>query len=222
LRIDSNSGNIFKFAEIGGCANSPHEILYDSLNARLNDTVRMECTNSAGYKCTDTSSVNLFGTIRKTKKFSYLWVDTYQYQTYMKGIGMVRVGGGGMTCTASDTLKGCVIDGIVYGDTTIVGLEIISVIVPQNFLLYQNYPNPFNPSTKIKFDVTEDGKGQKADVKLVIYDILGKEITILVNQQLQPGTYEVEWDGSNYPSGVYLYKLTTADFTETKRMVLIK
>jgi hypothetical protein len=72
----------------------------------------------------------------------------------------------------------------------------------------------------------EEGKG---DVKLVVYDVLGKEITNLINQQLLPGTYEVEWDGSNYPSGVYFYriaihsdKITGSDFSETKRMVILK
>ena len=59
-------------------------------------------------------------------------------------------------------------------------------------------------------------------MKLVIYNIQGKEITALVNQQLQPGTYEVDWNASEYPSGVYLYKLTVGDFSETKRMVLLK
>jgi hypothetical protein len=120
-------------------------------------------------------------------------------------------------------LRGCVINGIVIGDTSVpLGLIPISINVPESFSLYQNYPNPFNPSTKIKFDVTADGKGQKADVKLVVYDILGKEIASLVNQQLNPGTYEAEWEGSNYPSGVYFYKLTASNFTETKRMVMMK
>jgi hypothetical protein len=59
-------------------------------------------------------------------------------------------------------------------------------------------------------------------VLLVIYDILGREVAALVNQQLKPGTYEVDWDAANYPSGVYYYKLTAGDFTETKKMVLVK
>jgi hypothetical protein len=59
-------------------------------------------------------------------------------------------------------------------------------------------------------------------VVLKIYDILGREVTTLINEQLKPGAYEVEFDGTNYPSGVYFYKLTAGEFTETKRMVLIK
>jgi hypothetical protein len=81
--------------------------------------------------------------------------------------------------------------------------------VPKYFSLSQNYPNPFNPTTKIKFDTPPQPspKGREQWVRLLIYDILGREITTLVNQQLKPGTYEVEWDGSNFPSGVYFYKL---------------
>jgi hypothetical protein len=94
-----------------------------------------------------------------------------------------------------------------------------------DFRLYQNYPNPFNPATKIKFDVPSnltlsDAKG--LIVVLTIYDVLGREAAVLVNDKLSPGTYEAEWDATNYPSGVYLYKLTAGDYTETRRMVLIK
>ena len=58
--------------------------------------------------------------------------------------------------------------------------------------------------------------------QLTIYDILGREITTLVNEELKPGTYEVQWDGTNYPSGVYFYKLVAVEYAETKRMVLVK
>ena len=64
--------------------------------------------------------------------------------------------------------------------------------------------------------------GRGGLVRLVIYDILGRETATLVDQTLQPGTYEVEWDGTNYPSGIYFYILSTGNFTDVKRMVLIK
>jgi photosystem II stability/assembly factor-like uncharacterized protein len=97
------------------------------------------------------------------------------------------------------------------------GIQKISSLTPKEFSLSQNFPNPFNPKTTIKYDIAKLG-----DVKLIIYDILGREITTLVNEPLQPGTYETEWDASNYPSGVYFYKLINPDYTETKKMVLIK
>ena len=89
--------------------------------------------------------------------------------------------------------------------------------VPDHFSLSQNYPNPFNPNTNIKFQIAK-----LSDVKLIIYDVLGREITTLVNEQLKLSTYEVEWDGTNYPSGVYFYKLITQYYSETRKMVLIK
>ena len=97
--------------------------------------------------------------------------------------------------------------------------------IASDYSLSQNYPNPFNPSTKIKFAIpnfplTKGDRGMS--IRLTIYDLLGREVTTLVNEQLKPGTYEVEWDGTNYPSGVYFYKLTSDFFNETKRMVLIK
>ena len=97
--------------------------------------------------------------------------------------------------------------------------------MPNKFSLYQNYPNPFNPVTKIKFDIPEfplSKGGLKGVVTLKIYDILGKEIQTLVNEQLQPGSYEVTFDGSNLPSGIYFYKLTSGNFSATKKLVLLK
>ncbi len=94
--------------------------------------------------------------------------------------------------------------------------------IPGQFELYQNYPNPFNPVTKIKFDIPEAVKRKTLDVRLIIYDLLGKEITTLVNEPLQPGTYEVTFNGSNLPSGVYFYKLGTGNFKETKKPILLK
>jgi photosystem II stability/assembly factor-like uncharacterized protein len=101
----------------------------------------------------------------------------------------------------------CIISGITYNQGS----------TPQIFSLYQNYPNPFNPVTNIKFDMPKSGL-----VKLVIYDAAGKEITHLVNQQMQGGSYSTDWDASVYPSGVYFYKIEANDFSETKKMVLIK
>lgn len=89
--------------------------------------------------------------------------------------------------------------------------------VPAEFSLMQNYPNPFNPNTIISYDLKK-----YADVKLAVYDILGKEIKVLVNRKQSAGTYEVRFDGTNLASGVYFYKLTAGDFTGTKKMVLVK
>ena len=107
-------------------------------------------------------------------------------------------------------------------DSGSTGINQVSSIEPESFKLYQNYPNPFNPSTKIKFDVAQIVRGQTSNVKLLVYDALGKEVANLVNEKLDAGTYEVELDGTNLPSGVYFYKLTNENFTQTKKMFLIK
>jgi len=99
------------------------------------------------------------------------------------------------------------------------------------FHLYQNYPNPFNPSTKIKFTipVTPLSFGEGLGVRLVVYDVLGNEIATLVDEEKPAGTYEVNFNASELPSGLYFYTLTTdiskgtrRGFSETKKMILIK
>jgi len=93
----------------------------------------------------------------------------------------------------------------------------IDNLIPDNFKLYQNYPNPFNPITKIKFDVAK-----LSDVKIVVYDVMGREVQTIVNERLQPGTYETKFDGSKLNSGVYFYKLTAENYTEVKKFLMIK
>jgi hypothetical protein len=103
------------------------------------------------------------------------------------------------------------------------GVQNIGNEIPNDFKLYQNYPNPFNPLTKIKFGIPLDSRLRGNDiVSLRVYDVLGREVATLVNEQIKPGTYEVEFDGTNYPSGVYFYNLITDAFTETRKMVLLK
>lgn len=97
------------------------------------------------------------------------------------------------------------------------GIEPVTSEIPKKLQLYQNYPNPFNPTTSIKFELPKS-----SSVKLIIYDILGNEIAVLVNEQLKSGSYEVEWNASNNSSGVYFYKLTAEGYTETKKMLLVK
>jgi hypothetical protein len=104
----------------------------------------------------------------------------------------------------------------------VIGVNPVSNEVPNNYILYQNYPNPFNPSTKIKFEIPYGVKSEKSKVKMVIYDVLGREVKVLHDEQLSPGTYEVDWDASNYPSGVYFYRFITDDISITKKMVFLK
>lgn len=104
----------------------------------------------------------------------------------------------------------------------VIGINPTNEIFPEKFSLLQNYPNPFNPVTKIKFDIPSNVKSQTSNMKLVVYDALGKEVAVLVDQKLEPGSYEVEFNGENLGSGVYFYKLVSGNLTETKSMILLK
>ena len=116
-------------------------------------------------------------------------------------------------------------DALIFKTTTGgVGIQPTSNEIPNKFSLHQNYPNPFNPSTKIRFDLHKP-----MHTKLIVFDVLGREIETLVDEELRAGSYEMNWNGSNYPSGVYFYRiaihsdrLETNNFIETKRMVLVK
>ncbi len=105
----------------------------------------------------------------------------------------------------------------VWQTDIVVGLINYNNEIPAKFSLQQNYPNPFNPVTTIKYDIIKDGF-----VKLAVYDILGKELKSIVNQNQKAGSYTAQFDGSNLTSGVYFYQIFTNGFTETKKMMLIK
>ncbi|HLP16151.1 MAG TPA: choice-of-anchor V domain-containing protein [Bacteroidota bacterium] len=89
--------------------------------------------------------------------------------------------------------------------------------LPTSYALEQNFPNPFNPSTQIRFSVPEEQQ-----VRLAVYDIQGRQVALLVNSRLQPGTYAAEWNAQHASTGVYFYRLTAGTFTETKKLLLNK
>ncbi len=99
------------------------------------------------------------------------------------------------------------------------------LLLTREFMLYQNYPNPFNPVTKIKYTIPHVKTGYTPslqNVTLKIYDILGKEITTLINEEQQPGYYTINFDASQFTSGIYFYELRAGDFISTRKMCLIK
>jgi hypothetical protein len=102
-----------------------------------------------------------------------------------------------------------------------IGITPISNIIPSNYKLYQNYPNPFNSISKIKYQISKvQIKNQK--VKLDLFNSSGQIINILVNEEQEPGIYEVTFDGSNLSSGTYFYRLSIGDYSETKKLILLK
>ncbi len=112
----------------------------------------------------------------------------------------------------------CCANGVVYKFVnTIIGINGNGGNVPADFVLEQNYPNPFNPATTLKFSIVNNGF-----VTLSIFNLAGQEIESLINENLNPGTYNIEWKPENIPSGVYIYRLTVNGNSLDKKMVLIK
>ena len=112
------------------------------------------------------------------------------------------------------SLIGCEVNGTKYGNVVSVQQE---NRLPGKFVLSQNYPNPFNPTTTITYSLPKS-----SFVILKIYNLLGREITTLVNGEKRSGTYKVTWDAQNVPSGVYFYKITAGEYSNTKKMILLK
>jgi len=113
---------------------------------------------------------------------------------------------------------------VLYNNWLLTNIRSIGTEIPQSIILFQNYPNPFNPNTNIKFSINVN-----THVILKVYNLLGAEVAILANDVLKSGTYEVTFYGENLPSGVYYYRLEvedptgrTGEFTDTKRMVILK
>jgi len=91
------------------------------------------------------------------------------------------------------------------------------IITPSEFVLYQNYPNPFNPLTTIRYEIPQTGF-----VTIRVYDILGREVAALVNEEKPAGSYEVIFNASQLSSGVYFYRIKTEEFVQTKKLILMK
>ncbi len=227
IRYDSVNG-LLKQSTLWAPCN--YESTLFRLSSQIGDTTGI-CYETWQYTCSMIRDTILFNQLTQIKTFRY---DISGHNTltvkynFLKYIGLYQINntssGNSGAYGRIGELRGFILNGIVYGDTSsVIGINPISNYNPNQFSLSQNYPNPFNPTTKIRFSIpaTPSPSG-RVRVGLVIYDILGREVATLVNEDLKPGTYEINWDASNYVSGVYFYKLTSGEFSETKRMVLVK
>jgi hypothetical protein len=112
------------------------------------------------------------------------------------------------------SLRGCVINEVVYG--TLLSAD-EDMHIPEKFILNQNYPNPFNPSTTISFGIPVREK-----VQILVYDVLGREVSTLVNEEKPAGEHSVSFDAAGLASGMYYYRIRAGEFSETRKMLLIK
>ena len=211
-RIDSATMNIY-----GYNTSDSHEYLLDSLLANPNNSTQSSRFHFPPWQSTyHMGTTTVFGGTRNERiYFTGQSPNPFVYY-FIEGIGYA----GYYYCLddgSSSELSGCVISGIVYGDTIMTAVSQISSEVPDNFLLKQNYPNPFNPTTKINYELKTAGF-----VSMKVYNVMGKEVSVLVNHNQKAGSYEVTFDGINLPSGVYYYKIETDGFTDVKKMSLVK
>lgn len=211
IRIDSLTGSVYSY--FPGCQND--EFLIDSLNARLGDSA-IRCFG-APRVLAEYGAVNLFGWNTEGKSFAedYLVINSIKYA---RGLGpYYQITSEPPPYSSHYTLRGCVIDGNVYGDTTLVSVSPVQVNAVQNFSLSQNYPNPFNPETKITFSIPE-----RSATVLNVYDILGRMVATIVNETLDAGSYTVGFDATDLSGGVYYYRITSGQYEESRKMILAK
>ncbi len=159
------------------------------------------------------------GTAVTTANFYPPWTNTAGPEVAMGTMGGTVIAGNWILEIADDAGgdTGSLIGWGLRFNGAVTNIEPISNTIPGTYALYQNYPNPFNPTTHIKFDIAK-----ASNVKLVVYDILGREVKTLVNEFKNPGAYEMQFDASNYASGTYFYRIEAGDFVEIKKMVLVK
>ncbi len=145
------------------------------------------------------------------------WSAVYNNGTTDGAVDMELDANNNLFVTGFSIGTGTNYDYVTIKYSQLVGVEPVSGEIPNEFSLRQNYPNPFNPITNIEFSVP-----QNSQVRITIFDARGKEIETIVNSELSAGRYNVDWNASIYSSGIYFYKITAGEFTQTKKMILIK
>lgn len=159
--------------------------------------------------------VNFFGQNRGEWTFYIDWLihglDDEESRSIIDSIGLTGSAGFGYW----RYFQGAIINGIQYG--TILSVNGNDRIQPATYSLHQNYPNPFNPRTTIAFQILSTSK-----VILKVFDLLGREVVTLLNQELDPGTHKIEFDAKGLASGVYYYRLQAGNFMDTKKLILLR
>ncbi|MEW5843437.1 MAG: T9SS type A sorting domain-containing protein [Bacteroidota bacterium] len=225
-RLDSSSGLLYNYS-----VRDQKEVKVDSVFCRKGDAYFKWGTVQYELLCYDESEEMVLGENRATKSVMN-WIisdEGFRWKLAL-GLGTVyqekHLNWVGVTNNIYELVY-AKINGVEYGQLVDVKKEKNNI--PQEFSLSQNFPNPFNPSTAIKFSVPSVGAEhvQPLHVSLKVYDLLGREITTLVNEEKAPGNYEVRFNaetrrGESLPSGVYIYRLQAGSYSKTKKMILLK
>ncbi|MBK8981484.1 MAG: T9SS type A sorting domain-containing protein [Ignavibacteria bacterium] len=215
-----------------GWAIGNHRLVMKTINGGVNwnlismDSIQEDChdlvntadfaNENVGYYVGLTFCGGIWGTsesqlFRKTTDGGMTWNRV----TYYTGLSAIE------DFQFIDSLKAVMVGyhGAVYRNNFagLTGIDNFELSIPEKFSLSQNYPNPFNPKTVISYELQVPGFA-----KLIVYNVLGNEVAVLVNEKLNAGKYSVDFDGNGFSSGVYFYKLEAGEFSETKRMILLK
>jgi hypothetical protein len=220
-RLDTLSGKVYRYFEDTSLVDN--EYLIHDLVAEVGDTIYASRYFFYEDILTEVLPNGIFskwGMTKPKKVYQEYTLGWYSYSLTeefgLDSIHFIFDFGFGRT-----ELKGCVINGIVYGDTTTVGVEDEENPIATTFKLEQNYPNPFNPITVISYQLPVT-----SNVTLKVYDVLGNKIATLVNEEMPAGEYEVEFDATsgsrNLVSGIYFYQIKAGSFIQTKKMLMIK
>lgn len=211
FKYDSEGDSIWKrgYSPIPNSSNSPVQLTNDKYN-------NLYITGSSDYN----TPFNRIMTVKYDSAGNFQWVQTYANYLFANHYGKrvcidssnsVYVGGTshGPESATNDIVL------IKYSQISHVH---ISNLIPDDIKLFQNYPNPFNPVTNIEYQLAIT-----ANVKVSIFNVLGKEVAVLVNEKQTPGTYSLKWDASNFSSGIYFYNLQiNGNLLDTKKLILIK
>ena len=213
IRQDSLNAKLFIYLP-----EENEEVLYEDFLAQVGDTIWVDSIEYKILQNEEPFSVWGINTYKRTIDYQF----RFQEYELVKDIGLYELGFSDFFARYTMELKGCIIDEVVYGDTTTVGVDNDETQIVSEFKLEQNYPNPFNPNTVISYQLPVT-----SNVTLKVYDILGNEIATLVNEEKQPGTYEVEFNvgtsrNLSLTSGIYFYQLKAGSFIQTKKMVYLK
>jgi hypothetical protein len=220
-RVDSSDGKVYRYYEDPTLPESEY-VAYDLL-AEVGDTINSfrQGFNTVMFTTMFAqSTLNKWGVTKPKKVFE-------EYTLHPPVFSLTQDFGLDSIYSYFDfgdtwvTLKGCIIDGVVYGDTTTVGVEDEEKPIASEFNLEQNYPNPFNPSTVISYRLPVS-----SNVTLKVYDVLGNEIATLVNEEKPAGEYEIEFRPESSikqpASGIYFYQLKAGEFIQTRKMIYLK
>ncbi|HZW38477.1 MAG TPA: T9SS type A sorting domain-containing protein [Ignavibacteriaceae bacterium] len=216
-RIDSINGLIYMLDY--GCEGN--ERIIEDFSGDVGDTLSstrfLDCGPYVYTYYFEKGIDTTFNQNRQYKIFENAVISSYYKYKLTKDIGISYIYNSFDFGIIQHVLKGCLINGVLYGDTTATDVELENNLTPNEFNLSQNYPNPFNPSTTIKFQIPK-----ASQVKLEVYDVLGNLIQTVVDEYKSAGNYQTEVNLSNLSSGIYLYKLQAGDFISSKKMMLMK